>query len=230
MTVLSSLFSKLIRSEPVAPSRREQVEESLVGDLKAELVARKPYVDPETSDVVIGYSSQLRSYSTGTLELAHAAFHNSGKLTHAIECTDDEEGNFRAVVNFWNATEHTYIAGRLLQHVRESTDTADLGAVAHGSLEYVHIAAVLRLAMKCQSTRYVESIWSDPELYGEDEQKQLDQMTPGIAQIVGEYPDRIHDITDYIIDRYKGLLEKVDTAELRLFLDTPSQALSKGML
>lgn len=231
MTVLSRLLSKFyFRSEPAVPSRREHLEESLVGDLKDELQKRKRFVDPEMDTSIQSYSQQLQSYSTDTLELVYASFHGSGKLTNVIETTDEEEENFRAAANFWEVITFNFISGQMFQHVRESTGFSDLGAINNASTDYARVAAVLVVAKDAHTKRYTESVWSNnPELQASRDGQDI-YMTPDIAQVIMGHHDRTQDIIDYICDRYTGVLEKVDVTELRLYLDSPAQALSKGML
>jgi hypothetical protein len=57
----------------------------------------------------------------------------------------------------------------------------------------------------------------------------IQQMTPALSRVALEYPDRLRDIADYLID-HDATPESFDEGHLRLTLNNAASSLNSGVL
>lgn len=185
----------------------------------------------------------LNKLSTKTLGMVHAAFHGTGKVTAFLKRQDfDDDDRIRTAVVFRDFSD-SYQFGRLLRHVRDSLGVKSLAGIEEGTLEHNAVSAVFRVAIGAAQRRSIAEreerlqdksqaamLLSQRKMRNQvlDEQDRV-KMSPQLAEIAADNPDRVDDIVDYLVRQNVEPVD-VDAEHLQLFLDNPSPALADGIL
>lgn len=178
-------------------------------------------------------------FSVSTLEALYEVQNETGDLTKILVAIHREEGELRAVLNFKQFLPGRIFASQTFKDVKSSMGIDDYLHVEPDSEWHDAVSLVLDVASdacfkrnssdpamrypgKYQGNINFEDLW--------DEEDGRIHMTPELAVVILEHPDRKEDIVKYLGDWCEGEPAKVDIEHLRLYLDNPSPALAEGIL
>lgn len=186
----------------------------------------------------------LDKLSTGTLEMIHGAFHGTNGVTAflKVQSFDDEE-RVRTHVVFRDAIgSDRYSLSEALPHIQRSLGIKKLSNIEEGTPEHDAVSAVFRVAFGAKERRQrvpFETMSNETMSDRLQQQSKMREiminelstaiMSPQLAEVALEYPDRVDEIVDYMT-KQDVIPETVDTEHLRLLLDNPSPALAEGIL
>lgn len=189
----------------------------------------------------------LEQHSTKTLTSINKSFSDGRGLHQFIHFTDDmsHPGDIRTAAHYRDSKLHlAYSIHVILKHVRSSLGVRDLTQYRAGTEQYDAALAVISVAMRAvKNHHYVTETairkWREQGYMSwEAEQRAKEEMhadgsnlfmTPELARLIMQYPDRASDISDYL--REKAVAPKHADFELLLMrLTTEAKALSDGLL
>lgn len=192
------------------------------------------------------YVEVLNGYSTLTVAAIHDAFHGTGNVLFFLKTNRfEDEKLIRASLSFRDSglSQSTH-PENVLRDVSKSLGVKDLSRIPEDSEQHTLVSAVIHVAaaaaddrsrashVSLRSTsdsisarlrhRSERTIWMDKEA-------ECIQMTPQLAKIIMERPDRTSDIINYIGSRQQEPKD-LDIELMRLHLDNPSPSLADGIL
>jgi hypothetical protein len=188
----------------------------------------------------------IKGYSPRTVASIKDAFSGTGQLVDFVERTYmQSQSDTRTSARFKDLLVYKeFHAASILDSVRDSIGVYNLDEIPEGTDEYITAKAVLEVAVKAcstQSSEYDERAEAArakgfPRSEAHDialkEMKRDGSdafMTPELAQMISEIPERASDIAYYLLDK-ESSTTRVDLELLRMYLNSDTPAIADGML
>jgi hypothetical protein len=197
----------------------------------------------------------LRGYSKWTLEVLQQKFGETDGLEPFMKRThyfrNDEDMVRSAAIFHDQISPHPKInSGSTLQSVKESLGMENLSDAEEGTDNHDEVTSIVRVAManaqmkwdrKASSLtgvrrtdrngRFVTSYAHRGEQISPPATRVISDgsMTPELAKVITDYPDRTDDIIEHIKERFTNQ-DVLDIDFLRINLDNASPALADGLL
>lgn len=236
------LLSRII---PMLNGSAAKDRDDLVADLASE-IEREISAGAGISKSEEKVAKILKGYSSQTVTAIKDAYSGTGNLVDFIERTyTEKERDIRTAAHFSDLMIHKeFHFASILHSVRTSLAVKDLGSIPTGTDEYEVAQAVLEVAVKASSTRSLdyENRVTTLQARGyplseasEIITKEMIQdgtdafMSPDLARIISDIPERASDIANYLLDK-KTSSVKADTGLLLMYLNSDTPALADGML
>lgn len=185
--------------------------------------------------------SRLTGYSTTTITMLHSAFHGTGNVNDFINYAPHDEIGFRSALAFNRIVPRNGQLVTVIKDVRNSTGIDDFSELEPGTAGHDLMTAVLTVAVGISENRQ-QAYFSQHENSGSSsisaasgfgkwlkQENNRCKMTPELAIVIVDCPERITDILNYI-DRRNGDIEGLDGGHLRIHLDNAALSLSDGVL
>lgn len=188
----------------------------------------------------------IKGYSPTTVASIKDAFSGTGHLVDFIERTFmQSQSDTRTAARFKDLLVYKeFHFTSILDSVRDSIGVYNLDEIPEGTDEYITAKAVLEVAVKASSTRSneyderAEAARAKGFPRSEAHEIALKEMkrdgsdafmTPALAQIISEMPERASDIANYLLDK-ESSTTRVDLELLRMYLNSDTPAIADGML
>jgi hypothetical protein len=193
------------------------------------------------------FTCMLGQHTTETLTAIKNAFPDGDGLNEFVYAADamDNQKDIRVAAHYKSTRLHRNFSIHLiLKHVRSSLRIKNLTRYPEGTPEYDAVLAVITVAINAVKTQHylhheaARSFEAKGHLWRKAEQLAKEQletdgaylsMTPKLARVITQHPDRADDISDYLRDNTLAP-SQVDTELLLMRLTTEATALSDGLL
>lgn len=220
----------------VDPSQHRR--ENLVSELSSKLGQE---LGPDTKAMT------LRGYSTWTLEVLEQAFGDSDELGSFMNKTHyfrDDEDMVRSAAIFSDEVPDDLRMNiePVFQSVKAALGMDNLSDAEEGTENHEAVTSIVRVAMESAQLEFQRTNTRSSERrmdrngrfttrYTADKlpSPKVDTMTPELAKIITEYPDRTDDIIEHIKGRY-DTRQALDPDFLRINLNNASSSLADGLL